>query len=448
LKSVFLEYLVKSQNEENRTEDNGVKVIGAINFSDIIDYVKSGLSSDDFANLCEDIKSGKVKIGMDASSVDTLLANKDNNNVKALVQNAKLPKMDIDVNNLTELSSESFNQLRAMGVNIGKVYVNSGYDEAAARGYTPDIYSKIVTNAEAMIDKAKSEAEKKNPGKRFEDLSERDRFMAIYELVTKKAKYNYNAVTANGELQYTSRNLQDFFCKNGSAVCAGFADSLVQLGKLSGLEIEYVQGDSKSKNMQHSEYHAWVRVKIDGKWYNADPTWDAAKVNGKNGYCLKEDADFDGHTLDNGYKPTYRRSATGTLIDSRRDEYSYEGPVGKDSITEEQAKYLKSNYIPNAPSATIAGKSWFTVFLNFMIKITSMPRKVASKLKEKFKSNKLDAAKLASDDAEDYIKEEAEKEGAFDNIKVNQEQAESYVNNRTEKGEHASPENEREINGR
>ena len=26
------------------------------------------------------------------------------------------------------------------------------------------------------------------------------------------------------------------------------------------------------------DYHAWTKVKIDGEWYNADPTWDADRI--------------------------------------------------------------------------------------------------------------------------------------------------------------------------
>lgn len=447
MKSVFLDNLIKSQNDENRTNGNEIKAVGSINFSDIVEYIKGGISNEEYANICADIKSGKVKIGMDANAVDTLLASKDNDKVRALFQDVKLPKMDIDVTDLTDLSSDKFNQIKAMGINVGRVYVNSGFDEAAARGYTPDVYSKIVTTAEAMVKKAKSDAVKKNPGKKFEDLSERDRFMAIYDMVIDKANFNYAAVTANDEQIYTSRNLQDFFCKNGSAVCAGFAGSLVQLGKMCGLEMEYVQGDSKSKKMNKKEYHAWVRVKIDGKWLNADPTWDSKKIYGKYGCCLKEDAEFEGHVIDNGYNPTYRRGENGRLLDGRRYDYSdYEGPVGKNHITDEQTEYLNSNYIPNAPSSagTLAGKNIITIILNFLIRITSLPSKAASRLKEKFYAGKLDSKKLASSEANKYIEEEAKKEGAFDDIHVDEKQAQSYKNKPSKAKEDKAPETDQE----
>ena len=447
MKNSFLESLVTKNSE--RAEENGIKNISAINFSDVIEYVKGGISDDDFNSLCADISSGKIKIGIDANAIDVLITSKENPNVQRLFQTAKMPKMDIDVDRVSDLSAESLQTLRNMGVNVGRVYVNSGWDEAAAKGYTPDVYGKIATTAEAMVDKAKKDLSKKNPGKSFEDMSDRDKFMAIYNMVIKRAKYNYAAVSSRGESQYTSRNLQDFFCKGGSGVCAGFADALVQLCSMCGLEAEYVQGDSKSSKMSHKEYHAWVRVKIDGKWYNADPTWDANNVKGKYGYCLKSDAEFDGHVIDRRYNPSYRRTANDKLIegegvrtyegsydsyDSSRlaDEYYTDDMSGRLSgyreLTREQAEALREQRIPNAPTATgtIAGNNIFTIILNFLIKITSMPRKAANKLKEKFHAGKLDAQKLSSSEANQYLEEEAKKEGAFDDIHVDKEQAQSY----------------------
>ena len=84
MKSVFLDNLIKSQNDENRTNGNEIKAVGSINFSDIVEYIKGGISNEEYANICADIKSGKVKIGMDANAVDTLLASKDNDKVRAL----------------------------------------------------------------------------------------------------------------------------------------------------------------------------------------------------------------------------------------------------------------------------------------------------------------------------------------------------------------------------
>ena len=452
MKSDFLENLVNEKNTNN--SNDGIKNVSAINFSEIIEYVKENISDKDFKNLCSDISTGKVSVGMDANAVNVLLANKNNSKVKELLETAKMPAIDIDVNSLAELSKEDFKDVRAMGVRVGKVYVNSGFDEAAAHGYTPDVYEKIVTNAEGMLNKVKSDSNQNQPGKTFEDFSDKDKFMAIYNAVIKTAKYNRAAAEAKtGDIVYTSRNLQDFFIKNGSSVCAGIAGSLVQLGKMCGLEIEYVQGNSKSKKMRKEECHAWVRVKIDGKWYNADPTWDADHVNGKYGYCLKSDEDFDGHKLDTEYNPSYRRNSQGRLIDlgyggSRTYESAYDSYesaalvekyytddmdnrlLGYEELTDEHAEYLRSKHIPNAPASSglIIGHSFFTIFLNFLIKLTSFPAKIVNKVKKRFSTSKVNVSELSADSVKQELEKENEKEQAFEDIKVNQNKAGSYIN--------------------
>lgn len=56
------------------------------------------------------------------------------------------------------------------------------------------------------------------------------------------------------------------------------------LKKIIGDKIEILK-------LPSADYHAWVKVKLNGKWYNADPTWDADYV--RNGlepvHALKTD---------------------------------------------------------------------------------------------------------------------------------------------------------------
>ncbi len=459
MRNKFLENLTN-----NAQENETIKKEGAISFSEIIEYVKSGISDDDFNSLCADLKSGKVSIGMDAVAVSTLLASKDDSQVKRLFQSVRMPKIDIDIDSVKELPAADFRAIRAMGVDVGKVYVNSGWDEAAAKGYTPDVYETIASRAEALVNKAKSDWTKENSGKAFEDMSDRDKFMMIYNEVIRNAKYNNDAKRRGSEAFYTSRNLQDFFCNNGSAVCAGFADALVQLGKMMGLEIEYVQGDSKSPKAGRVEYHAWVRVKLDGKWYNADPTWDARQINGKYGYCLKSDAEFDGHIPDRRYNPTYRRDGNGHFIENARNNgyRDYEGATdsyrseelvdryytddldrrmeGFRDLTDEEAAELRASHIPGAPGSagTIAGRGLLVLLLNFLIKITSMPAKIAKNIKEKYKAGKIDRSRLGDSGYLNETIETAQKESAFEDIKVNAEQAKSYQDKRQSENENGT----------
>ena len=59
---------------------------------------------------------------------------------------------------------------------------------------------------------------------------------------------------------------------DGSAVCSGYANTFYLFCKAAGLDCEYVRGESVPKKDDFG--HAWNRVKVDGKWYYVDCTWD------------------------------------------------------------------------------------------------------------------------------------------------------------------------------
>ena len=77
------------------------------------------------------------------------------------------------------------------------------------------------------------------------------------------------------------------------------------------------------------DYHAWVKVKLNGKWYNADPTWDADYVR-------------------NGLEPTH---ALKTDEECKKDEKLYNpGPVCNTVFPEKSINKLFSRnniYIGN-----------------------------------------------------------------------------------------------------
>lgn len=107
----------------------------------------------------------------------------------------------------------------------------------------------------------------------------------------------------------------------GKCVCAGYAEILRNALALAGIEAEYVEGDMVKKEVVENfneedlekykkrkrktglyifkdekgkkhigERHAWVKCKIDGEWYNFDPTWDIGSLSLK--WCYKTDADL------------------------------------------------------------------------------------------------------------------------------------------------------------
>lgn len=59
---------------------------------------------------------------------------------------------------------------------------------------------------------------------------------------------------------------------DGRCVCEGYTEALDLLCYLSGIECVAVNGTGETDNMLGP--HAWNKVKIDGRWYNVDVTWD------------------------------------------------------------------------------------------------------------------------------------------------------------------------------
>lgn len=66
-----------------------------------------------------------------------------------------------------------------------------------------------------------------------------------------------------------------------SCVCQGYAESFELLAEAAGLDATFVSGVATNSEGK-TESHAWNQVKISGKWYNVDVTWDDPTHAGKN----------------------------------------------------------------------------------------------------------------------------------------------------------------------
>ncbi len=120
------------------------------------------------------------------------------------------------------------------------------------------------------------------------DESDEDKFKKVYKRLGEMLEYDYLAA---GEGEYVEqnenkcRNLENAVLLN-KAVCAGFAETLKQTLSLIGIECLVCSslGDK----------HVYNIAKINGRWYNADLTWDYRDIRKKKKpkFCLKSDDDF------------------------------------------------------------------------------------------------------------------------------------------------------------
>ena len=219
------------------------------------------------------------------------------------------------IKDVTKLPIEKLKKLRKQGIKY--VQVNEDVEEYDLRYiYDIDTYIEIRKKLELIVrgtEKCQSESEK------FRMIYERIVESIIYDRAVAYPKNNREKEYAEEQLD-DSRNLKNGLLK-GKCVCAGYAEILRNTLALAGIEAEYVEGDVVKKEVAENfseedlekykkrkgkigiyifkdekekkyigERHAWVKCKIDGEWYNFDPTWDSGMLPLK--WCYKTDAEL------------------------------------------------------------------------------------------------------------------------------------------------------------
>lgn len=104
---------------------------------------------------------------------------------------------------------------------------------------------------------------------------------------------------------------------NKLCVCEGYAKSFKYLANQFGYECEIMQGNATNSSGQ-TESHAWNCIKLNGKWYLVDATWDDPIIIGtgnvsksvKHKYFLK-----GLETFNKDHTPTNQFSEKGKYFD-------------------------------------------------------------------------------------------------------------------------------------
>ncbi|MCA9708727.1 MAG: transglutaminase domain-containing protein [Myxococcales bacterium] len=103
------------------------------------------------------------------------------------------------------------------------------------------------------------------------------RVKALHDYVADRVAYDVPALRSG---QFPPQDAESVF-RRRTAVCAGSAALLAALGEAAGIEIVVVVGDARdSDGLFDGTGHAWNAINLDGRWYLADPTWDAGHVSG------------------------------------------------------------------------------------------------------------------------------------------------------------------------
>lgn len=127
-----------------------------------------------------------------------------------------------------------------------------------------------------------------------EKKSDYQKVKAIYDYICDNVVYDYDNL--NNEA-YVRKYSAYAALIDKKAVCQGYALLFYRMCMEAGIPVKIVAGYGNGEN------HAWNIVKLGGRYYNADATWDAPRKAAGLGYeyFLKSDADFSDHTRRDSY---------------------------------------------------------------------------------------------------------------------------------------------------
>ena len=139
------------------------------------------------------------------------------------------------------------------------------------------------------------------------DLSDGEKVLKINDFITNKASYNMAGLNK----YYLEDHMAYGVLVLNKGVCESYAKAFQLLAERAGLESHYVTGSARGIGSNKVEHHAWNIVKVDGKWYNVDTTWnDVQNIDARYQYFLKSDREIEKtHKKDRDYNyPTCRES--------------------------------------------------------------------------------------------------------------------------------------------
>ncbi|MDR1771841.1 MAG: hypothetical protein LBS02_14590 [Hungatella sp.] len=186
-----------------------------------------------------------------------------------------------------------------------------------------------------------------------EEMSDFEKEMQIIQYMVENIKYDYDNYIA-GTIPDISYTVEGALVK-GIAVCDGYARAFVEMAKACGLEAEHITGGAgacyESDGLLGNGNHAWNKVKLDGKWYHVDVTWEDPVPENSYGfgnlrgtYINRTDAQMEGVHSWSEKSPLCNSEEYG--VNSVR-YYLYTGMAEKGIVADQVRKKLLENYHPD-----------------------------------------------------------------------------------------------------
>lgn len=151
--------------------------------------------------------------------------------------------------------------------------------------YTVTYYT--TAEQEAQVDAA---VESLLSGLALDGKSDYEAVKGIYDWICDNVTYDYDNLEDNSyKLKYTAYGA----LIDGTSVCQGYAVLLYRLALEQGVDCRFISGTG------NGGAHGWNIIRLGGRYYNADSTWDAGRSSYS--YFLVCDGNFSDHTRDEEY---------------------------------------------------------------------------------------------------------------------------------------------------
>ena len=163
-------------------------------------------------------------------------------------------KMYINIEKITKITGTRYN-----------VFINNGNEDSYLE---EGFYSKRdIEEHESQIEQVKT-----NIIKHINDKNDYEKIKIVHDYLIDTIEY---------EEDLSKHNIYDVYgaLVNKKCVCEGYAKAFQYLMNEIGIENTIVIGTG-TNSRNETENHAWNYVKLDGKWYAIDVTWDDPIITG------------------------------------------------------------------------------------------------------------------------------------------------------------------------
>ena len=253
-----------------------IAVMGGVRYSAFAsDYHANEDSFEDEAlveetvDLSDTLQKGGLGISQPSGDVAALASTYDKDAFDArLVEAFKNYESSVDVSDIGITRDEAYNG----GINT---VINSHPEIIGIAGtsyyYSPstNLVTKIVitytSNAREEQQKLDAAINELNSRVDISGMTDEEIVLAYHEYLTSTVAYAY-AAYLQGSLGGAHEYDMYGALVNHSSVCQGYAETMFYLLKKAGLSCAI----ASSQNINH----AWNIVKVNGKWYHVDATWD------------------------------------------------------------------------------------------------------------------------------------------------------------------------------